>query len=166
MLCLEREGNMLLVPPVVPQTRVAISSSLKAHNLSHRRGQRKQLCLYPSSLSQFIVQYQGCYQGMALSLFLLLMDLHVSIREKQHRRKHTGRSSLSRKDLQWKNCCGSAAMGVMKPFTWERRVLFCIYIHQQSCLWTSHPLGKVAPAYQEGWLKGLQSQGSREPSQR
>lgn len=98
---------------------------------------------------------------MALSLFLLLMDLHVSARDKQHCRKHTGRSSFSRKDLQRKNCCGSAAIGVMKLFGWERSFLFCIYIHQQSHLWTSYPLGKVGPAHQEGWLM-LQSQGSRQ----
>lgn len=36
---------MFLMPPVVPQAQVTISSSLKASNISHNRRQRKQLCL-------------------------------------------------------------------------------------------------------------------------
>lgn len=36
---------MFTVPPAIQQTQVAISSSLKAWNVSHKRGQRKQLCL-------------------------------------------------------------------------------------------------------------------------
>ena len=87
----------------------------------------------------------------------------MSARKKQHCRKHTGGSSLSRKDLKSKNCCGSAAMEVTKLDAWERSILFCNYTHQQRYLWISHPLGQAGCAHQEGWLTP-QSQGWRESS--
>lgn len=59
------------------------------------------------------------------------------------------------KNLQTKNCSGSATMGVMKLF-------LAFYIHQQSCLWTPHPLGKVEPAHPESWLTLPVKPGSQE----
>lgn len=71
------------------------------------------------------------------------MDLHVSSREKQHCSKHTGRSSLSRKDLQSKTAVG------MLP--WERSGLL-FYLHPPAELpLPPHLLVKVGPAHQKGW---------------
>lgn len=57
-MCLELEGNMFLVPPVVPQTKVAISSSLKAQkSYTQKRTEKAALPggeVAPPPLPQFI----------------------------------------------------------------------------------------------------------------
>lgn len=69
--------------------------------------------------------------------------MYVSAREKKSCRKHSGKSSLCRKDLQTKHCSGNGATGVMKHFLTKK--CFILHLHPSAEL----PLN--TSSIRQGW---------------